>query len=72
MIGGTANDGINKDLAERIAIDVDGARIVINHIVVDVDYMRRQRAPATNPGTTGKVHPRRVSFAVCAEADIAQ
>lgn len=35
VLGGSVNDDVNRDLAERIAIDVDGIKAVVNHIVVD-------------------------------------
>lgn len=44
VLGGTVDDRANRDLAEKIAIDVDGIRFVVNHIVVDADYMRLQHA----------------------------
>lgn len=44
VLGGTVDDLTNKDLAERIAIHVDGIKFVVNHIVVDADYVPLQRA----------------------------
>jgi len=40
VIGGTVDDDNNKNLAEKIAIDVGGIKFVDNHIVVDAAYMR--------------------------------
>lgn len=42
VLGGTVNDRINKDLAERIAIGMGGIKFVVNHIVVDAGYARSQ------------------------------
>jgi len=42
VLGGTVDNGINKDLAGRIALGVDGIEVVVNHIIVDAGYMRSQ------------------------------
>jgi len=44
VLDGTVQDGVAKDLAEQIAMGVDGIRHVDNRIVVDVNYMLPQRA----------------------------
>ncbi|MGA9333559.1 MAG: BON domain-containing protein [Rudaea sp.] len=38
VLGGSVEDAICKDLAERLALDADGIKIVENHIVVDPGY----------------------------------
>jgi len=45
VLGGTVDDDVNRNLAERVAIDVAGIKSVVNHIVVDADYGSHQ-APA--------------------------
>jgi len=45
VLGGTVDDDVNRSLAEKIAIDVDGIKYVVNHIVVDADYMRFHQTP---------------------------
>ena len=42
VLGGTVNDRINKDLAERIATGMGGIKFVVNRIVVDAGYVRSQ------------------------------
>lgn len=44
VLGGTVDDLTSKNLAETIAIHVDGIKFVVNHIVVDADYVRLQHA----------------------------
>ena len=39
VLGGTVDDDINRNLAEKIATDADGINFVVNHIVVDAAYM---------------------------------
>src|ERR1041385_7429873 len=40
VLGGTVDNLGNKDLAETIAIGMDGIKSVVNHIVVEASYMR--------------------------------
>jgi len=44
VLGGIVDDDISKKLAERIAIEVRGINFVVNHIVVDANYIRLQHA----------------------------
>jgi len=44
VLGGIVDDDISKKLAERIATEVHGIKFVVNHIVIDADYMRLQHA----------------------------
>lgn len=43
VLGGTVDDDINRILAGKIAIDVDGVKSVVNHIVVDANYTRLRK-----------------------------
>ena len=44
VLGGTVDDDVNRNLAEKIATDADGITFVVNHIVVDAAYMRLDSA----------------------------
>jgi hyperosmotically inducible protein len=43
VLDGTVQDGVAKDLAEQIAMGVDGIRHVDNRIVIDANYVLPQR-----------------------------
>jgi|GEM_PF-6818579 len=42
VLGGTVDDRVNRDLAERIATGMGGIKFVVNRIVVDAGYVRSQ------------------------------
>lgn len=40
VLGGTVDDRVSKDLAEKIATGTEGIKSVVNHIVVEAGYLR--------------------------------